>query len=167
VNKKTSTRLIAALITMLVFTLLAIAPTALADLGPGVPGAGTIASGPTTYTFFSTRVLTSSTPTTYTLSPSRVVPYYSADVFVTGVVSGTDAFTVTAQVSADGTNWATATYQYVTSTLNTATYQLAFSSSTTKYMQIPIVGEYLRFKIENGGTVTPTIKVTLKNTGGR
>jgi hypothetical protein len=153
-----------------------------------VPGAGTIASGPTTYTFFSTRVLTSSTPTTYTLSPSRVIPYYSADVFVTGVVSGTDVFTVTAQVSADGTNWADASYTYPTNTssttiitgtagltattsattaIATAKYQLVLNSATTKYVQVPIVGEYLRFKIENGGTVTPTIKVTLKNTGGR
>lgn len=185
---KTQTRLIGVLIGLLIMAALVIAPSVMADSGPGVPGAGTMASGPATYTWFATRALTSSTTTTYTLQPSRVIPYYSADVFVTGVVSGSNAFTVTAQVSNDNANWADATYTYVANTsstaivtgtsgltattssasaINTATYQVVLNSNTTKYFQVPLVGEYLRFRIDNGGTVTPTIKVTLKNTGGR
>lgn len=186
--KTKTNRLIGVLIGVLLMTALLIAPSVLADTGPGVPDSGTIASGPATYTWFATRALTSSTTTTYTLQPSRVIPYYSADVFVTGVVSGSNAFTVTAQYSNDNSNWVDATYTYLANTSSTSvvtgtagltattstaqaiatnTYQVVINSNTTKFFQIPIVGEYLRFRIDNGGTVTPTIKVTLKNTGGR
>jgi hypothetical protein len=187
VKIQNSKRMISVLLVALAFAVLAIAPTVMAG-GPGVPDAGTVAVRPTTYTFFATAVLTPSQATTYTSSPSRVSTWYAADVFVTADVSGTDKFTVTAQVSADGTNWANASYTYPSNTASTtvitgtsgltattssatsivtANYQAVINSDTTTYFQMPVIGEYLRFKIENGGTVTPTIKVVLKNTGGR
>ncbi len=114
--------------------------------------------------------------------------YHSADIFVTADVSGTDTITVTPQVSVDGTNWTDITYTYVADTLaqtttvltstgtTTATSTTSMSSAvtegiervvlstdTTDYLRIALAGRYLRFKIETSGTVTPTIKVLLRN----
>lgn len=114
--------------------------------------------------------------------------YHSADIFVTADVSGTDTITVTPQVSVDGTNWTDVTYTYVADTLaqtttvltstgtTTATSTTSMSSAvtegiervvlstdTTDYLRIALAGKYLRLKIETSGTVTPTIKVLLRN----
>jgi hypothetical protein len=131
--------------------------------GPGDPGAGTVV-GVSTSTMFATKVLTASTTTTYT-QRYKASAWYSADVFVTADVANTDTLTVTAQVSADGTNWANA--WYVNASGTTLNYQFVISSDVTEYQQMPIVGEWLRFRLDNGGTVTPTIKVTFHNDGGK
>jgi hypothetical protein len=114
--------------------------------------------------------------------------YHSADIFVTADVSGTDTITVTPQVSVDGANWTDVTYTYVADTLaqtttvltstgtTTATSTTSMSSAvtegiervvlstdTTDYLRIALAGKYLRLKIETSGTVTPTIKVLLRN----
>jgi hypothetical protein len=121
------------------------------------------------YTFFNAKVLTSSTTITYSTSPLRFSTWSIADVFVTGRGKWLNAVAVTAQYSADNLNWANATYSYVTqkvqttATLNTTTQQLVLNSNTTSFLRIPIVGEYLRFRMDNGGYVTVTVKATVKN----
>jgi hypothetical protein len=45
-------------------------------------------------------------------------------------------------------------------------YRLVLSADGSGYTRIPVVGEYLRFKMEYSGTLTPTVKVTLRNNGG-
>jgi len=148
--------------------LIAAAPMASAGpLGPGAPDLPSV-NYYQTFTLFSARALTSSTSTTYTLSPTRFPQWTAADIFVTADVSGTDTLTATVQYSPDGSNWSNGTYTYVTfnstgtATLNTGTYQLVLNSDTTSFMRVPMVGEYMRLKIDNGGAVTPTIKATFK-----
>jgi hypothetical protein len=165
---KTS-RLLGVLIGAVLMAVLFIAPMVSAGtLGPGSPDLPAVAQS-TTYTFFNAKVLTSSTTITYSTSPLRLGTWATADVFVTGVVSGSTAFTVTPQYSADNTNWVNASYTYVTwnqtgtATLNTATPQVVINSNTTSFMRIPMAGEYLRFKVDNAGSVTVTLKATMKN----
>lgn len=166
---KAQTRLVSVLIVALLMAVLLIAPVASADtFGPGSPDLTSVAQS-TTYTFFNAKVLTTSTTITYSTSPLRLGQWAVADVFVTGVVSGSTAFTVTPQYSADNANWVNASYTYVTwnqtgtATLNTATPQVVINSNTTSFLRIPMAGEYLRFKVDNAGYVTITLKATMKN----
>lgn len=164
---KTQTRLIGVLVGLLAMLLLLMAPSVMADSGPGVPDLASVSYWQT-YTLFASRALTNSTATTYTLSPTRFPNWATADIFVTADVSGTDTLTATVQYSSDGANWANGTYTYVTfnqtgtATLNTGTYQLVINSDTTSFMRVPVVGEYLRIRIDNAGYVTPTIRATFK-----
>lgn len=177
-------RLLGVLIAAVLLAVLLIAPLASAGtLGPGAPDLPSVAQA-TTYTFFNAKVLTSSTTITYSTSPLRFSTWATADVFVTGVVSGSTPFTVTAQYSADNINWTNATYTYLSNSatttvitgtagltattssstaLSTATQQVVLNSNTTSFVRIPIVGEYLRFRVDNGGYVTVTVKATVKN----
>lgn len=156
-------------------------PLAWAD---GEAPAGTV-QGVRTYTYYPPTALTAvaTQATTYSGVPrietgvdiSHVRSWNSLDMFVTLDVSGTGTITVTPQFSPDQSDWTDGDYRHITfsgdatttiSTLNTQTYQLALSSDSTDYINaIPIAGEYLRFKIlyAGSGTVTPTIKGTLRN----
>ena len=137
---------------------------------PGEPQPGTVRglSGPHTFIASAAGI----TQTTYTDSPkvafgqdvSLMWLYHAADVFVTADVSGSNAVTVTPQFSADASNWANAYFQTVSGTTVTAqTYQVVLSADGTSYLRMPLAGKYMRFKIEMAGTVTPTIKVLLRN----
>lgn len=100
--------------------------------GPGEPDPGTV-GGVTTWAIYPSTAITGNT-TIYSDSPkwlrgldmSRIRNYNSVDVFVTVDISGTATLTVTPQVSADGTNWVDATYNYVSDA-----YALTTSSSST------------------------------------
>ena len=149
-----------------------------ATSGPGDPEPAKI-SAYANY-FYRTPAVITTTGTLYTASPltrngvdiSRIIVWNSADVFVTAVVSGTAAVTVTPQFSADQLNWVNATYTYLANTtVNTttttsvakATYQVVLNSSTSTYIKLPMTGAYLRFKIDSAGTITPSIAVVLKS----
>jgi len=181
---KTQTRLLSAVLVALVMAVLLIAPTVSAGtFGPGSPDLPAVAQS-TTYTFFNAKVLTTSTTITYSTSPLRLGTWAVADVFVTGDVSGTTPFTITPQYSADNINWVDATYTYlsdsattaiITSTglttatvssstaLASATQRIVIASDSTSFMRIPMAGDYLRFKVDNAGYVTITLKATMKN----
>jgi len=169
-------------------------------LAVGEPENGTV-NGVRTYTFYpETALSVTSTTTSYSSSPrydtsvspqqdmTRVRMWNEADVFVTVDLGTATTITVTAQHSADGSDWADAFYSYKSDTLaqtttiltstgvTTATsttsnstsleeqeYQMVFTADGTDYMRLPIAGEYLRFSMEYSGTVTPTIDVTLRN----
>jgi len=94
---------------------------------------------------------------------SKTAGWKSVDVFVTGTLSGTAWLTATAQVSADGTNWANANYEYWTgSAIGTKTQARSLSANGTTYMSIPLAGEYWRVSVQTTGGVTTTVKATLR-----
>lgn len=135
----------------------------------GDPTTGTVV-GIESYTFYNGLPITQST-TTYTSVPSRMRNYHSADVFLTVDFSGTLTMTVTPQISADGVNWADAWYSYGTST-STAVYSMVATADGTQYIRMPMIGEYIRFKMVTAGIgtdelITTTIKATMRNNAGR
>lgn len=94
---------------------------------------------------------------------SKTAGWESVDIFVTGAVSGTATLTATAQVSADGTNWTNANYEYWTGTaIGTKTQQRVLSADGTVYMSVPLAGEYWRVSVQTTGGVTTTVKATLR-----
>lgn len=98
-----------------------------------------------------------------------VSTWHSADVFATVDITPTGTVTITPLLSADGQNWATATFVTTswltdgTSLVNRHTHQLIFTDDGTQYLRLPIAGERLKFQIEHSGAVTPSISVTLRN----
>ena len=94
---------------------------------------------------------------------SMTAGWQSVDIFVTGDVSGTATLTATMQVSADGTNWTNAAYEYWTgSAIGTKTQQRSLSANGTIYMPVPLAGEYWRVSVQTTGGVTTTVKATLR-----
>jgi hypothetical protein len=94
---------------------------------------------------------------------TRSAGWGTVDIFVTGDVSGTATLTATMQVSADGTNWTNANYEYWTgSAIGTKTQQRAISADGTAYMTVPLAGEYWRVSLQTTGGVTTTVKATLR-----
>ncbi len=180
---KTQGRLIGVLIAVLLMTVLLVAPGVLAGAkGPDALDMPSVTQS-TTYTLWDSKAITASTSLTYTMLNTRSGYWAMADVFVT-TVGNTGTITVTPQYSADGTNWVDADYTYLsnsfttsvitgtaglTATTSSATslatgnYQIVLSTSTTAQKRVPIVGDYLRYKIANTGVVTVTIKETMKN----
>lgn len=93
---------------------------------------------------------------------SAAGPYESVDIFFSSDVTGATWVTATAQVSADGVNWANATQDYWTgSAIATATKARSLSADGTTYMNVPLAGEYWRVSIQTTGVATNTIKATL------
>ena len=181
-------------------------PTAQAGAGDPAPGtvAGvwTVTMYPATYEAAGGTVYSSSPRYVSGLDVSRARNWHSMDVFVTVDVSGTASVVVTAQYSADATNWTDAEYTSegwvlplsntttltnasgVTSTTTststtvfasgTATrvseqvdYAVTIAADATEFFRMPILGEYVRFKMIStaaaGHGVTVTIKATLRN----
>jgi hypothetical protein len=149
-------------------------------LAEGEPPPGTVA-GVHTYTFFPATALGGAEVTTYTASPlagsygglskadvTWVKSWNQADVFVTVELGTASSLTVTPQHSADGESWADAYYRSAISDTGIVetNYRLVLSADGSGYTRVPVVGEYLRFKMEYSGTLTPTVKVTLRNNGG-
>lgn len=124
--------------------------------------------------------------TTYYYGPyggstgQEVYFWHEADAIFTVDVTGTTA-TFTPQFSLDGSNWADAARlsegwtQVAITTAVTArqsewvNYARALSADGSAGLSFPIQGRYLRFKVEiltPTYTITPTIYMMLKNTGG-
>lgn len=127
----------------------------------GEPPAGTT-TNIQTYDLYTTQTITEN-GTIY--SDAQQFSYWNAaDIFITADVGSGAIITVTAQVSADGTNFADADYEYADAdSLNTQSYQRVLSADGTEYMRLPMAGEYLRVSLTTTGTVTPAIKATLRN----
>jgi hypothetical protein len=114
---------------------------------------------------------------------AKTTGWSNADVFVTVDchLGGACNLVATVQVSADGTNWATADYDYEsntstwnsqgitsTATSSTAIAQQSFARTLTadgtEYMRVPLSGEYMRVQlVATGITMTPTVKATYRN----
>jgi hypothetical protein len=119
--------------------------------------------GPTRVTS-STTVYTSITTTVNGALIARVADFNSADVFIVGSLATSSNITGTVQFSPDLTNWASATYDYWNgSAIGTQTYVRSLSSTGATYVQVPIAGEYMRVQLATRGTVTPTVRITLRN----
>ena len=87
-----------------------------------------------------------------------------ADVFITVDGTGTFTATSTVQLSADGSNWATADYEYETSSeIGTQSFARTQTADGTEYMRVPLAGDRLRVQIAVTGAVTPTVMVTYRN----
>lgn len=130
---------------------------------------------PRSTTFYGPTAVT--TGTTYSEAPltintidfARTTNYATADVFVTTGANSVGSTTVTAQVSPDAETWTDLT-QIIptfnttgTLTENSVAYDVALTNASSAYMRVPVAGEFLRFKVVvAGGTVTPTVKVTLR-----
>jgi hypothetical protein len=146
-------------LTLLACALLVASLSAPAAAAPPSPGA---IVGVSTRTFALTKVITGNTQTTFTASPllsrgidlSKTTGYYLADSFVTADVNGGSSLIAVPQVSADAVNWTALPY---TSTL---------SADSTDLQQFTTAGEYLRYSLTTTGTITITIRITLKNVGG-
>lgn len=166
---KSQTKLLGVLIVAMLMAVMAVAPSVMAGAtGPGVPPMPSVAVAQT-YTFINARAITTSTSVLYSTTNLDLGQWPLADAFVTADISGTATITVTPQYSADNVNWADASYTYVTqnqtgtATLNTGNYQVVLSSDGTSFKRVPIVGQYFRFKVDNTGVVTVTIRATMKD----
>lgn len=139
----------------------------------GEPLPGTV-QGIATYTYVHASAAT--TGTTYSDAPlvmssgldvSRVGVWQAADLFVTADVEPGGALTATVQMSPDQENWADLTYVYPSGsspvTLTEQPYQAVLTADGTRLLRVPIAGEYMRVKLERVGTVTATVKATLRN----
>jgi len=82
---------------------------------------------------------------------------------VTADVDSGATLMIAPQVSADGTNYTDADYEYVSSGIATQTYSRTLSADGTEYLRIPMAGEYLRVKMVTTGTLTVTVKATMRN----
>lgn len=128
-----------------------------------------------TYTLYPATALTGS-QTKYSSAPyldaysrdaSATNKFSAVDLFLTIDISGTGGVTMTAQVSADQSNWTDADFTWpdpvVTNTLRTTSYVRTLTADGTEYVRVPLAGEYLRVKLVTSGTVTPTVKATYRN----
>jgi len=91
----------------------------------------------------------------------------SADVFIAATFGNTGTMTSTVQLSADGTNWVDAEFDYWTgSAIGQSTHQRVQTASGGKYMRIPLAGEFLRVVMavstEASTVITPSVTVTYR-----
>lgn len=142
-----------------------LAPLARADAD--LPS-GTVV-GSTDRTMYSATALSSSgtvySPATVSGENVTLTRYYHAgEAFVTIDLATTGTVTVTAQSSTDQTNWADA--YTVGDTGTSIPVWVVLTADGTNYMRIPFAGYYTRFKIQHTASVTPTIRMVLRNNGG-
>jgi hypothetical protein len=145
----------------------------------GEPPAGSV-SGYVSYTLYPETALTGS-DTVYSASPrtfagedvSNVAEFNSVDVCTTVDIATTGTITVTPQFTNFGDNratnryWADASYDYWTgSAVSAQDYQTELTADGADCIRVPVIGEYLRLKVEHTDAMTPTIRVTLRNNGG-
>jgi len=184
---KTSIRLALLLGSLLTLALM-LTPILAQSTGPGAPPSSGTVAGIAALTLYSAP-LTGST-TVYSTRDVNPHNYHSFDLFVSVDISGTGAITVTPQFSADGVNWANATYSYVgtplsyattvtastttatvtntvtatgTPTVYKATYQILLAADGADYVTLPMAGYDLRVKLTYSGTLTPTIRAVGRN----
>lgn len=141
---------------------------ALAANGEPLPGSIT---GVGTYTLYTTTVQ-SGAGTTYSASPylyrgldtSKVRDWNNVDIFATVDVTASGIITITPQFSPDQVNWSDAYWDSISGTTVTPIpYRLVINTDTTNHLRVPIVGEYMRLKMQRSDTTTPTIKATFRN----
>ena len=187
---KTSIRLALLLGSLLTLALM-LTPILAQSTGPGAPPSSGTVAGIAALTLYSAP-LTGST-TVYSTRDVNPHNYHAFDLFVSVDISGTGAITVTPQFSADGVNWANATYSYVgtplsyattvtasttstttatvtntvtatgTPTVYEATYQILLAADGADYVTLPMAGYDLRVKLTYSGTLTPTIRAVGRN----
>ena len=129
---------------------------------------------PRSATFYGPTAVT--TGTTYSAAPltvqsedfARTTNFSTADVFVSTGANSSGALTVTLQVSPDEITWADSNqviYPFDSSGVATATvvpYRVVLSGVSVGVVTVPLVGEFARVKIEAVGSLTPTVKITLR-----
>lgn len=94
---------------------------------------------------------------------SLTTGWKTVDVFVTADVASSGTLTATVQVSADGTNWADADYEYWTgSAIGTRTQQRVMTADGTEVITLPLAGERWRVKLTTTAPVTTTVMATLR-----
>lgn len=159
------------------FLAVVLAGALLASIAPGNVVAAPVQQqyAPRSTTFYGPTAVT--TGTTYSSAPlevntidfARTTNYQTADVFMATGANSVGTTTIVAQVSPDAETWVDSTYivpsfnSSGTLSLNTATYSATLTNASSTFLRMPVAGEFVRFKvIVAGGTVTPTIKVTLR-----
>lgn len=124
-----------------------------------------------TYVYYPETAVSGST-TFYSAAPrtvsgvdvSDVRKWNAVDVFVTADITTSDTVTITPQFSADQSHWVDAYYTVDDGSVETdIVYELEFAADGDNYLSLPIRGNYIRFKVEHGAAVTPTIIGVLRN----
>lgn len=158
--------LLAALLALAAAALLAVgvARTEQASAAPlGAPAAAT-------YVTIEDRLMQPGTAaiTTTAYSPSslagkdpRIINGWAGgDAFINADFATTGTLTATVQFSADGTNWATGVNTNASGT--EVTLQEVITNDGDGMVHIPMAGQYVRFKLEPSASVTPTIRLVLR-----
>lgn len=95
---------------------------------------------------------------------SEVANWAMVDVFATATVNGSAWITITPEFSADAVNWAPAVQvlENVSGTTSIGRV-INLTASETKYIRVPVYGTYMRIKLQNTGTTTPTVRAVFRN----
>lgn len=128
-----------------------------------------------TVTLYPATALTSS-GTAYSASPRTSVPgrddssvngWAYADVFIKTDIATTGTLTATVQFSPDGSNWATADYEYATGnttgSVGTQIHRRVMTADGVEIIRLPVAGEKMRVMLQHTATMTPTVLVTYRN----
>lgn len=128
-----------------------------------------------TVTLYPATALTSS-GTVYSSSPrttvagrddSSVNGWTQADVFIKTDIATSGTMTATVQFSPNGTDWATADYEYATGSttgsIGTQTHRRVMTVDGVELIRLPVAGERLRVMIQHTASMTPTVWVTYRN----
>jgi hypothetical protein len=165
--------LIAGLLVAFALALIVSVQSATPVAAVGEPGPGTVIGsrlgvlyGPTALTG-SGSANTASPRTVSGVDLSLVRYYYAADIFITADFATSGTLTGTVQFSADGANWADA-YHLIDSGSATASipYRVVITNDGTGYVTVPAAGQFVRVRLDRSASVTPTVNIHLKNTGG-
>ena len=145
---------------------LLLAGGSLALAGPGgpEPNAGSVKAADA-FTIINSAYYTT-TATKYGTTNLRYIYYNNLDVFVTIDLKTSGTVTVTPQYSADGTNYTDADYisegWYSTTRYSSVVpYRVVLSADGTDVVRLPMVGRYMRPKIELSGGITNGVTVTV------
>lgn len=128
-----------------------------------------------TVSLYPATALTSS-GTVYSASPRTTVAgrddsstngWAYADVFVKTDIATTGTFTATVQFSPNGSDWATAKYEYATGnttgSVGTQIHRRVLTADGMEVIRLPVAGEKLRVMIQHTASMTPTVWVTYRN----
>lgn len=90
-----------------------------------------------------------------------------ADVFIKTDVATSGTMTATVQFSPNGTDWATADYEYATGnttgSVGTQTHRRVMTADGVEIIRLPVAGEKMRVMIQYTAAMTPTIWTTYRN----
>lgn len=128
-----------------------------------------------TVTLYPATALTSN-GTVYSASPRTTVAgrddsstngWTAADVFIKTDIATSGTMTATVQFSPNGTDWATADYEYATGSttglVGTQSHRRVMTADGVEIIRLPVAGEKLRVMIQHTASMTPTIWVTYRN----
>lgn len=94
---------------------------------------------------------------------SKTQGWNKADIFVSATISPTAIVTATIQFSPDTTNWANGYSEYWTgSAIGQNPQRIVLSAAGTGYVSVPLAGSNWRVSLTSTGTVTATVKATLR-----